>query len=259
VGLRINANEYPLRTSAVDVVSHTACGWCQIVSDTGSGSQPVYAATRTYGTNLDVMLSWEFDSDPGNMYISSFNGVGETRSVFASRPSTGDWFFWYVIVATGANGIQAGWRRLDDASYVTAAVTTQTTTATGAIRLGNDGFSQWADSRLGAFKLWSTSLALAEVEAERLSFAPQRTANLVQWSPMVDAAKANCLLDFSGNGNNFTESGTLTVEGGPPVRFRQGRRKIYIPAAAVGGTTGGPLINGGIIHGGRLIGGRLAA
>lgn len=48
---------------------------------------------------------------------------------------------------------------------------------------------------------------------------PQRTANLHIWTPAVENTAGNADNDYSGNGNNWTAGGTLTLEDGPPIAW----------------------------------------
>ena len=57
------------------------------------------------------------------------------------------------------------------------------------------------------FYLYDAALSNSEIEDQRNFAYPRRTANLREWLPMDSGAGRN--VDFSGNGRNYTESGTV--------------------------------------------------
>lgn len=105
-----------------------------------------------------------------------------------------------------------------------------------AVFTNNDklaGVFEIYNGRHSNFKAWSTNLSQAEVQQEMRSYTPVRTANLYSWTPFVDASTGSDFLDYSGNGRNWTETGTVTFEDNPPISWRQGKNKrIYIPSVA---------------------------
>lgn len=88
------------------------------------------------------------------------------------------------------------------------------------------------DGRMASIKLYHAELTQAEIQQEMWSFMPIRTAGLNTWLPCDDPVAANNALDRSGNGNDMTVNGTFTVEDGPPIPWRQGRRRTYFPPPA---------------------------
>lgn len=71
-----------------------------------------------------------------------------------------------------------------------------------------------SDSRVAYIKAWSAALTLLEVQAEKDVAGAVRTANLYgEWKTPIGSDR---VADTSGNGRNWTESGTLTDEAQPP-------------------------------------------
>lgn len=95
----------------------------------------------------------------------------------------------------------------------------------GAIRTTN---VQNSDSRVYAIKAWSAALTLAEIQLEQYSIRPRRLSNLYAYWPCRPGATER-LKDYSGNGRDWTEAGTLTDEAEPPVTFgNRSGRKIFV-------------------------------
>lgn len=85
------------------------------------------------------------------------------------------------------------------------------------------------------FTWWeTTSMSLAELQAETYQLRPKRRANLWCDLPMIDVPNAG--LDVSGNGRNFTIGGTLKTYDSAPIDI-VGRRRRQIRSAS-GGFTG---------------------
>lgn len=73
------------------------------------------------------------------------------------------------------------------------------------------------NGRVAAIKIYTTNLSASEIQNEMRTYVPQRTANLHIWTPAVENTAGNADNDYSGNGNNWTAGGTLTLEDGPPI------------------------------------------
>lgn len=240
MAIRLDASgDYVSRASAVSIGSFTCMGWTQMVTDRGSATtQPILILTRTFGTNADIFFDWE-DGGVGDgvMTIGSYDGSTAPTTNFGSRPAAGDWFHWYVKCSgSGSGNLEAGWRRLQDSAYVTATaiLASGSVGSTPGMRLGDDGFGSWSNARFAAIKCYSTALAAGDIERERLTFEPRNTTNLSFWVPMINTVVADAVKDYSGAAANLTANGTLTLEGGPPIAYRQGRRTLILPAGATG-------------------------
>lgn len=73
-----------------------------------------------------------------------------------------------------------------------------------------------ANVRIGPVKIWTTNRSLAELQQEMNAVRPIFTDNLHLWSPCFPGATERAR-DYSGNGRNWTENGTLTDEDPPPI------------------------------------------
>lgn len=91
--------------------------------------------------------------------------------------------------------------------------------------------SEAMSGRLAAVKVFTANLSAAEIQQEMYFFMPVRTDNLTIWSPFVADETVN-FRDYSGNGNDWIENGTITAGAGPPITWRKGASRIFLPAAA---------------------------
>lgn len=96
--------------------------------------------------------------------------------------------------------------------------------------IGSNG-TNFVNARVSRIKIWTTNLSVAELNQERWSVVPKRTADLYGWWPTFTGASER-LADYSGNGRNWTANGTLTDEDPPPVSWGAG--SLFVPYA-VGG------------------------
>lgn len=89
------------------------------------------------------------------------------------------------------------------------------------------------DGRVDKIKIWSVARTVSELTQEQYSILPVFTDNLVIWSPTFPGSGER-KLDYSGNGYNWTEGGTLTDEDPAPVSW--GARPIVLPWVDTGGS-----------------------
>jgi hypothetical protein len=92
---------------------------------------------------------------------------------------------------------------------------------TGAnFQVGNNVYSENMKGRLAAFKGWNVALTAEEIQNEMRVARPRKLQNLIWWLPVMDAATlANRLKDLSGNGNDMSENGTVTLGEGPALSW----------------------------------------
>lgn len=167
---------------------------------------------------------------------SSSNG---TSNLFTA--TVGTWYF--IAFAKGPNNG-------DTAGYWAAANTLALSSSTGldhnvgasipTIMVGESGFSgEWLNGSIAAVKVWSgVRLTQAEFERERFQYLPHRTSNLHSFWPFLQGgANTGARQDFSGNANNLGGGTNSATTDGPPIPWREGTQKIFIPAAAAGNQT----------------------
>lgn len=170
----------------------------------------------------------------------AFNSTGTRLSIWhnnvvsglGSTPGLGVWFPISVTRGAAANRTDLYYNRgtTPDVTMTTALSGTQ------GSGLGLGGISSELNNiRVAAVKWWGAVLTVGEMIDESNSFLPWRTANLEGCYPCVDVTAAGCAVDYSGLGRTLTSQGTLAVEDGPPIPWRQGRRRTTFPPSAGGG------------------------
>jgi hypothetical protein len=96
-----------------------------------------------------------------------------------------------------------------------------------------DGGYFW-NGRMQAIKAWTAALSAQEILAEMRVIRPIVAANLYGFWPCWPGSGER-VRDYSGNGRNWTESGTITDEDPAPIGW--GGHIIVLPYAAAGGVT----------------------
>jgi hypothetical protein len=202
--------------------SFTVCGWAKANSYTAGVEQVLFqfapvGAVSGAGGSLDI------ENGGGVASLGFWNGSSFNSGTFASRPSAGEWFFWYVRgVSTSSGGLQAGWRRAGDAAFVTTSATLNTYSAWAQWWLyGHSSISGKVSNGLGArVKTWGVALSDAELLAEMLASSPVKTANIDSFLPLDNSSSSTWGTDQSGAGHNWTVSSTPTFDSArPPTAF----------------------------------------
>lgn len=193
----------------------------------------VYQVSRPSGLGNWFSIAGASDTDyiiagiltSGGLNYTESNNSGSDVSDTGSVLSLATWYH-LAIVRSGGNLV----------GYLNGvADTTQSAAAFTSTRfwLGNSQFTtNNLDGRIAGCLIYEAALTDAEIQQQMRQYAPVRTSNLWAWYPMADNTVAGCAVDYSGNGRNLTTNGTLTLEDGPPVAWKQGARRIFIPDAA---------------------------
>lgn len=95
-------------------------------------------------------------------------------------------------------------------------------------------FNYTATWAVADMKMWSAALSDGEVVQEMRTKRPLRTANLYSWLPTF-AGVTERVKDYSGNGRDWSVTGTLTDEDNPPIPW--GSIPLAVGNPSAGGTT----------------------
>lgn len=241
MAVRIDASGDNLRrTTGLPSSSTTMsfCAWVYLVADRNDYQNFFFVEHSGFGSQ-DIFLST--DSDGTTLML--FDGGAALTGASLSTAT------WYFIAFTRSNTSRALYYAAATAAGLTAVTnsTTQTISDThDALWWMNDVYGEWVSGRMAASKLWDgVQLTQAELELERWRILPARTENLYGWWPMFPGSGER-VRDYSGNGRDLTEAGTITDEDPPPVSW--GARSILVPyfAAAPPSVTGMMTPNRGI-------------
>jgi hypothetical protein len=238
MAFRADANsEYLSRTTGgfYQPQTFSACFW--LIHDVNRG-------VRGAGWGL-------FAGPPDSVYVIFYNQASDGTTYLWEQcdgtnvlnggsiaMTVGTWYFVGITRnGTGTNSAQFYYAAAAD----TAFTIDQATFSLGAftpfaeVALSNnfDLTAGWVNGRMAGLKQWDTvALTADEMWSERQQFLPARTANLYSFHPMVGSTNASAAIDYGGSARNFTVTGALTIQGGPPIPWRQGRRRARFPAAA---------------------------
>lgn len=220
----------------------TICGWFRRVSHSG-----IYASFMGFGDvssspNRSYEFAWGSD---GVLEINTYPSGAATD--FATTYGNGEWFFAAMSGSSSTSTLKV---YAGDFSKVPLEEVTATWTANvfAAVWIGDNGYGESGDFRAAAIKIWDAQLTAAELENERFSLLPKRLSNLNVWSPLFYGATER-VLDYSGNGRNFTTGGTLADEEAPPISWHSGQHKriFFFSAPPVTATSAGEYIDAGWI------------
>jgi len=176
----------------------TICFWAKISGDRDTWSS--FVETR-YVSGGDLLVL-QTDSDGTTLLIWTASGASGTNLTVGT---------WYHLALTSDPTGSTHRAYINGVLDITHAGTSRTWTK---IRLGNDGSSEPLNGVIAYPKAWDATLTAAELLAEKDTILPQRSANLVGFWPIYLGDR---LSDYSGQKNNFAETGTVTDEGPPSV------------------------------------------
>jgi hypothetical protein len=172
-----------------------------------------------------------------NSNVLSLYGAANATA-FASTPAVSAAFDW-ALTSNGST-LTGYYKLVGSSTWITASRGAQTFTP-AQLTVGNDISTAWHDGRVWAVKVWDRVLTAPELLVESFYERPMYPASLNLWWPLhshLDTA------DRSGNGRNATVGGTLTTEDSVGALWTPSRR-IFLPAAAGGGSTPVPLSDSG--------------
>ncbi|MFI7468158.1 LamG-like jellyroll fold domain-containing protein [Nonomuraea sp. NPDC049646] len=193
---------------------------------------------------------WQIDDGAGAEFlrINAWNG---SELTFQSG-AAGAWFgfagftlvvdqWTYIALSSTANPGQTR-SRIRPAGSATfsggSPTQTNTTFSAGTLRLGaSHTTNQWLNGSICAVKVWDTALTELELEQESWTYQPLRTTNLRAWYPLLSPST----VDSSGNGETLSGGSGTTLDDGPPIAWKQGRRRTATPTTTVAGTLAGTL------------------
>lgn len=227
MAIRIDASgDYLRRTANLPTTSaFTACCWFYYVST--RSAYAFFISFENAVSSASAGLSIGFDTSNAFFVIVSSG----SPATFGSNPATSAWHF----VALRANGTNVkGFHRTLSGTWQTATTSSAPSFTPAVLAFGNDSYDDWVNCRLAGIKVWDAALSDAEIENEAETLRPQRFANLNLWTPGFPGSGERTR-DYSGNGRNLTEGGTLTDEDAPPIAY--GARSLWFPFVAAGGST----------------------
>ena len=206
-----SSSDYLRRTASLPATtSFSACGWCRVVTDRTGQYRFIFGLENTAhptDSSAWMLIGW---NNSNNFYVTH----ASISDVFASNPSTTDWFFWALTCSGTATDTFNGYWRAVDGTALNNKSSFGVSFTPAQMMWSNDTFDEYVDCRHAGLKVWDAALTAEEILVESFQLAPVRRANLHLFAP---GFAHDQLDDMSGNGRTLTAGGTLTTEEGPPV------------------------------------------
>lgn len=184
---------------------YTLMGWVYVISE-GATAIPVFGVINTLGSVQDGLYSyginnaWVVNSGTVEGSSATVAAVGWQHVAMVRSSTTA-----LTIYVNAANPATA----TDD-------VTARAAASFMSVGAWNTDTTYWASARYGAIKCWTAALTAAEIASEMRSIKPMRLADLWAYWPVLAGATER-IRDYSGNGRDWANNGTVTDEDGPPV------------------------------------------
>lgn len=217
------AGDYLARSSDMPTTDPmTWCAWVYLTTDTNALAT-IFLVVNATGTQYQTVRLSSADG-------TTLQVANQSTSASGTSLATGTWYH-IAYTRNGATHIVY----LNGAQDSTISSNNALTPA-NILLLSNT--ANPLNGRVAAVKLWSgVALSAAEIANEMRTIRPQRLDSLHGWWPCFPGAGERAR-DYSGNGRNWTEGGTLTDEDGPPLPW--GAAPLLVPyvAAAAGTYTG---------------------
>lgn len=220
--------EYFQRTTGLpSPTSFSACGWVKLVAYNTSGVSFNTIFCLQDGVSTDGILL-EFSSGAQTFdFHTTFGG----DIVFTNGTFLDDWFHFSMW----SNGTGVG---SASCTIFRPGVFTETKTGPGGTNVAPGSMTlaclsplvNGSNCRMAGVKVWDAALTDAELEMERWSLCAIRRTNLHIETPLIDPTAALCAVDLSGNGRDWSVTGS-TIEEGPPITYSRRRRMLpSVPA-----------------------------
>lgn len=209
-------------TNLPPIASFTMMGWFYISVDRAALSTFLAFGPATLSNYYQAYIT-------GARNFRLYNGPGGNVAG-ASTLSVGQWYHIAMTVSgTGASQFLGYVNGVLDATH-----SGQASLTAGKLWVGNDNDTEWLNGRAAAIKVWDTALTAAEIQQEMHTLRPQRLADLNAYYPVFPGSGER-VRDYSGNGRDWTEAGTLADEDPPPVGW--GAAIQWLQAVVAGATT----------------------
>ena len=129
-----------------------------------------------------------------------------------SNMSEDTWF--HLAPASGASTVKGYFNGVEDVSVSTPSAFTP-----AALTLGAAEPPSYSEEVYCAhYKCWDATLTIDEIKSEMRTIMPQRLNSLHMWTPIFPGSTER-LADYSGNGRNWTQNGTVVDVPGPSVAW----------------------------------------
>jgi hypothetical protein len=216
------AGDYHNRTaSAPQQFPLTVTFWLYITTDRNAYGT-LFLIANSGGTSF---IGFNLSSTGTNLQIS-VNG----NTTNGSNLSTGTWYHIACVIASATS------QKMYLNGVLDINKTSVSTTFTPAqYFIGSDSVG-FLNGRLADMKIFESELTAEQIKTEMNDLWPVYSRSWATY-PMFAGASER-VLDYSGNGRNLTNNGTLTDEAGPPVGWAD--ESLWTPSAVIAPAGGLP-------------------
>lgn len=212
----------------------TLCGIFYMVTDRNN-----YTCLLSLGADADNNVFLETDVNGTSLVCYIYNSGAYVATSILSM-STATWYF-IAMTVSSAGAVNAYYANLTTASSLTKVACSGTvgTWTPAHIMYGESEFTgEWFNGRISGMRAWTTELTQAQLEGEMWFTLAQHTTSLNRSVPSF-AGSGERARDYSGNGYNLTEGGTLSDEDDPPVLWTNYTITLIDETAASAGNISG--------------------
>ncbi|GAA0969704.1 hypothetical protein GCM10009555_017310 [Acrocarpospora macrocephala] len=201
----------------------TVTGWFKISVDRGQFTT-LWAVAES---DFDSFLMLAADGTGTGLQV-----INHTNGTALTTLTVGTWYFVGVAINGTSQTILV--RSASASSFTVTTNSSGPSSAVVADVLGigetpPPGGFEWLNGAVANFKIWvGATLTQAEMEREAWTYLPWRTSGLTAWYPWAGSGST---VDLSGNGRTLSGGSGTSLEDGPPIAWRQGRRRLFLPTS----------------------------
>jgi hypothetical protein len=213
--------------------------WVQIAVDTNT-NQTIWAPNAGATSDVDQLRT----TSDGVTLETRIQTSGGGTQVSGSALTVGTWYH-IAVVRESTTSLKV---YINGALDITNTRNVGSRTAITRMEIGayTTGNTNPGNIRVAYQKAWSAALTAAEVAQEMYTVRPRRLSNLYGWWPGRPGSGERAK-DYSGNGRDWTEGGTLTDEDPPPIPWGAGWRNRAKTGTQYSQSTAGTLTSSGAL------------
>lgn len=228
--------------------NYTVLMWVQFASYSGAGIySTLWTLNRNSGSDAADAVYIKGASASASqfgIYAQGNGGAGFSEAFQLTDRTTNTWYC--VALVRSANNLRTLYVGTLSAALASATTLTATYSARSApTRMEIGGFASGnidplsaSGGRVGVTKIWTEALTLGQLIAAQYVYHPVWLSNLHIYSPMFQGSQR--VDDWSNNGYDWTEAGTLTDDSNPPISI--GGRSVRVIGQGSGATNTGTVL-----------------
>lgn len=209
MAVRSAADGYLKRAGAsafgsVAAANFTGCVWIKRKVDTGGSATGFYVRDGEYFAQ----------TEGGGDVMHFYEIVGGETDLTGPTLTIDTWFFILITRTNTSQKLYYGTEAGGTLTEVTASDSHTNNANIQEVWVFDDIYTEKFNGEIAYFRMWAASMTAAEADAEWRSTTPVKSGVLVD---LRLAAAASAGTDSSGNGYDFTVTGTLTDGGTNPT------------------------------------------